>query len=222
MSLRTSFAVAAAMVGAIASTPLLAADAPSQQPWATPNRVAAAWQGFYVGAHAGYTWARYDATLSPGLTNFSIEAPSFSGGVFAGLNFQVAPQFVTGFEADVTIFDPSGSAAVGGALYRAATNWQGTLRARAGMTFDNFLLYGTAGLALASIEFGGPFGSTERTKFGWALGAGVEARITDQISARLEYVYTNFGRDDYALGIVQRVTGDLDTHTLRVGVGYRF
>jgi outer membrane immunogenic protein len=221
---RTRFALLAAVsIAALTAQPSLAADVPYQQPgWAQPNRVAAAWQGFYVGVHAGNTWSRFDGTLTPGPFPLSAEPSSLSGGLFAGFNYQVAPQFVVGAEADLTLWRLEETRLVGGVGYRASSDWQSTVRARFGWTFDAFMIYATGGFAFADTELQGPFGSTSRTRVGYALGAGVEGRITDNLFARAEYIYTNYGSDEYALGPTQRVTGDLDTHTLRVGLGFRF
>lgn len=209
-------------VAALAAAPTLAADIPGQQPWSAPNRVAAAWQGFYAGVHAGYVWGQSDATLTPGPTALSFKPTSFAGGLFAGMNFQVAPQFVVGGEADVSIFNLDRTLLVGGLGYTSTANWQGTLRGRAGFAFDNILIYGTAGLALTNREMSGPLGSASTTQIGYALGAGVEGKVTDNVFARVEYVFTHFGGNNFAIGGVQRINGDLDVHNFRAGVGYRF
>lgn len=223
-SVRSRLALVAAVAAPMFAAPAMAADLPqTSAPWgAAPARVASAWQGFYVGVHGGYSWSGYDASLNLPASVFSIEKSSFSGGLFAGMNFQVAPQFVAGVEADFTLWNPGGSALIAGANYRADSDWQGTIRGRIGFNFDNFLIYATGGIAFADVSFSGPGGGSDRTKIGYALGAGVEARVTEQIFARAEYIYTAYGSDDYALGPVQRINGDFDAHTLRVGVGVRF
>lgn len=215
---------AAAVVGAaMLIAPAVAADLPGvSQPWQSPTRVSSAWQGFYVGVHGGYSWARFDSTLNVPASVFSVEESSLSGGLFAGFNMQLAPQFVAGVEGDFTLWNPNGSALIAGSTYQADSDLQGTIRARLGMTFENLLVFATGGVAFADATFKGPFGSTSQTQIGWVLGGGVEAKVTEQVFARAEYLYTSFGSDDYALGPVQRINGDLDTHTLRVGVGVRF
>jgi len=222
-SLRKTLTVTVAAAALATAAPALASDLPNTTPaWGAPNRVAAAWQGFYVGVHAGYSWARYDATLVPGPSVFDMEGSSFSGGLFGGINFQIAPNIVAGVEADVTLMNPRGDAIIGGLGFRGEANAMGSLRGRVGMTFENLFVYVTGGAALGNVEFGGPFGASSRNQLGWALGLGVEGRITENLFARAEYIYTSFGADDYALGAPQRIHGDLDLHTLRLGLGYRF
>ena len=40
---------------------------------------------------------------------------------------------------------------------------------------------------------GGTTGSYSDTYIGWTVGGGVEAALTDQVSAKLEYAYSDFG-----------------------------
>ena len=47
---------------------------------------------------------------------------------------------------------------------------------------------------------------------GWLVGGGVERALTDQISARLEYRYTDLGSEG----------GDFDQHQALVGISYNF
>lgn len=216
-------ALAASVV--MAAMPTKAADFPygqQPQPYQQPlNRVASAWQGFYVGAHAGYSWGNFDSTLNPGPSALNFSGSSISGGLFTGLNFQITPQFLAGIEGDLTFFNPRNEQTIAGQVFQDRANWQSTIRGRGGLTFDNYFAYLTGGLAVSDIELRGPGGSQSRTVLGWAIGAGLEGRLNDNVFARAEYLYTNYGSDDYALG-AQRVSGGLDTHTIRLGIGYRF
>ena len=202
----------------------MTADLPyGQQPtYQQPlNRVASAWQGFYVGVHAGYSWGNLDATLTPAPTTLNFNGSSIQGGLFTGLNFQVTPQFLVGVEGDINFFDLGSNRLINGQNFQSSVDWQSTIRARAGLTFDNYFAYLTGGLAITDLSVSGPGGTQGQTQLGWAIGAGLEGRITDHIFARGEYIYTNFGSDNFVLG-AQSITGGLDTHTLRAGIGYRF
>lgn len=220
------FAPLLAIITAMGVSHVSAADFPygqQPQPYQPPlNRVASAWQGLYVGAHAGYSWGNFDGSLNPGPTAVSFNGSSISGGLFTGLNFQVTPQFLTGVEGDISFFNLRNERSVNGLLFQDRANWQGTIRGRGGLTFDNYFAYLTGGLAIADVELRGPNGASQgRTKLGWTIGAGLEGRLNDNVFARGEYLYANYGSDDYALG-AQRITGGLDTHTIRLGIGYRF
>ena len=85
-----------------------------------------------------------------------------------------------------------------------SVNWLGTIRARAGVPVENFLIYGTAGMAVGGVtgsqtEF---FGSTPgwvasqtTTLTGPAVGGGVEMMLPVgyPLSAKLEGLYYDLG-----------------------------
>jgi outer membrane immunogenic protein len=216
-----AFALAAGFAACALSAQ--AADIPGQAPavWNPPSRVGGAWQGFYVGGHLGSTWSRYDATLLPANAGSRFSRNMLQAGAFAGINFMMTPQVVGGFEADIGFHDMRRTQAVAGGLYAASSNWQSTFRGRLGFSVDNFLFYGTAGLAVANLGFQGPAAASWRTKLGLAAGVGAETRFTDNLFGRLEYLYTGFAADDFVLGPV-RMNSDYSAHTIRAGIGYRF
>jgi len=148
------------------------------------------------------------------------------GGFQAGYNKQIN-RWVLGVEGDIqwtgqrggTIICPvpPGTAPVpcpgttgtqfGSADYRLP--WFGTLRGRAGMTFDRVLLYATGGLAVGEIKASyvdatvnpatiNPFaaGSFNTTRAGWVVGAGAEAAIGRNWSIKAEYLHMDFGNVD--------------------------
>ncbi|MGB6446490.1 MAG: outer membrane beta-barrel protein [Xanthobacteraceae bacterium] len=74
--------------------------------------------------------------------------------------------------------------------------WLGTIRGRAGFAADRILFYGTAGGAFGSIQGGGAaFTDTGSTQFGWTAGAGLEGVLTDNLTARIQYLYVDLGND---------------------------
>lgn len=212
-------AASLAVAGAVS-----AADLPYRnEPYAAPGRVSGAWQGFYAGAHAGYTMGSYTGTLSNGTTtNVDISGNSLSGGLFGGYTHQLNPNWVVGGEADITWMNTKDGRTYASNVYNGGSTWGGSLRGRVGYVWDQFLIYGTGGLALGNVEFKGPGGNTSNTKFGYVLGAGVEGKITEQLFARAEYLYTSLASGDYGLGTGANINGSGSYHTLRVGVGYRF
>ena len=219
----------------------------------TPSAVAFNWTGLYVGAHAGYGWGETDAATTLLLNGDTLDAHSTAsnsfdsdgwlGGFQAGYNYQVG-RWVLGVEADYSFSDIDGSF-----NYEPATgpqklaggdmDWLVTVRGRIGHTFDNVLLYGTAGLAIA--EFGGfvdhywsngnpadhaAFSSTET---GWTVGGGVEVALSQNQSLKGEYLYLRF--DDvsgnmrspiFGAGYEVDAENDVSLHTVRFGLNYRF
>jgi outer membrane immunogenic protein len=85
----------------------------------------------------------------------------------------------------------SGADASLGAL-TGEQGFNGSLRARLGYDINPFLLYATGGLAATRAEVTSATGSDSNTHFGWTAGAGAEAFVTDTITTRLEYRYTDY------------------------------
>ncbi len=219
------------------SVPALAADLPRRS--AAPQPVYAApiftWSGFYVGAQAGYVWGKdkYSVTL-PAVDAFSVSPAGVVGGLHAGYNWQTG-SIVLGVEGDIELANARDSLArtIDGAalVLGSRIGTQGSLRLRAGYAFDRTLLYVTGGIAGASIKESvivsgtGVKSTNSGTEYGYTIGAGVEYAITNNISARAEYRYTDFGKSSWT-GTVDgsAVAASFKTtdHAVRVGVSYRF
>jgi outer membrane immunogenic protein len=219
--MRMRMVLAAAAIGffaapGISMNPVLAADIGQAVPVpAAPAPVAAApvanWSGFYIGALLGYTWGETEnaAVADP-------DIDGFDGGAYIGANYQWN-QFVLGVEADALISGADGG--TGG--ISAEQDWSASLRARAGIGLDQFLLYGTGGVAASGVELSDATSSDNNTLWGWTLGAGAEAMLKDNVTARVEYRYTDYEGETFTLG---SGTGDADlqTHSVRAGVGLKF
>jgi outer membrane immunogenic protein len=81
--------------------------------------------------------------------------------------------------------------------------------------------YGTIGVAGSSNEFSDTSGKADKKTLGWAVGGGVEAKLTERISARGEVIHYALGTGTYNTPVA---TYRLDSRTnvLRAGVNYRF
>jgi opacity protein-like surface antigen len=66
----------------------------------------------------------------------------------------------------------------------------------------------------------GTLASESKTAVGWTIGAGFEFGLTQNISAKAEYLYFDLGSDTYNLGVPVAIerTGNIG----RVGLNYRF
>lgn len=172
------------------------------------------------------------------------------GGLQAGYNFQNG-SFVFGLEADVSISGINGddelvSLVAGDFNFLTAgvetdVDWLATFRGRVGFAFDRFLVYATGGLAVAGVEtslyansdlFGG-FSETwsdENTHFGYTVGGGLEAFLTQNLSVKAEYLYIDLGDENYSANIIDGdylsvdVSGDVDVtlNVVKVGLNYHF
>jgi outer membrane immunogenic protein len=112
----------------------------------------------------------------------------------------------------------------------ARINWISTLAARAGWTFDRWLVYGKVGGAWAHVKVDAvasinPFpggvifpgsviaaASSEKTISGWMLGVGAEYALWTNWTAKVEYNMMDFG-DDFVT--------DRNLHVIKAGLNYR-
>lgn len=185
------------------------------------------WTGLYIGLNAGYANTKLTETVSGGGGSGTANIPGGIGGFQMGYNYQTGAA-VLGVEADFDGTMETKSITAGIASGTAQIPWIGTLRGRIGIAFDRLLLYATAGGAatqLVSTVNVGAIGSssTTFTHGAWTAGAGLEAAITDNLSARVEYLYVDTGNFDIAqVGPpFASVTGRLQDNLVRVGVNYR-
>ena len=207
--------LAATIVGAIA-TPAFAADIGEAEPLPAPAVVEAApandWTGFYLGALAGWSWGNADTDAAVG----EIEADGWDAGVYAGANWQFG-SLVIGAEADALFSGVEGDEGA----FDVEQGVNGSLRARAGIALDRFLLYGTGGAALTDLEISNAAGDEEQMLWGWTVGAGAEALVMNNVTARAEYRYTDYQDETFTLGGVP-TESDFSTHSVRAGVGVKF
>ena len=55
------------------------------------------------------------------------------------------------------------------------------------------------------------------------MGVGVEHAFHERWVGRIDYRYSDFGQVDYLdFGPTNTLSGDLETHEIRVGIGMRF
>ena len=165
----------------------------------------------------------------------SFDVSGFIGGAHAGYNVQFGT-FVLGIEGDVDFsgadgdndFRAEGDVTTVGSL-SLDVSWQASLRARAGVAMDRFLIYGTGGVAFADadLEFqgtqdGDAFDFSDSQSFvGWTIGLGAEYAFTDNLLGRLEVRYTDFGDEDFDLDGTS-VNVDWSQTAVMAGISYKF
>jgi outer membrane immunogenic protein len=198
----------------------------------TPPPVAAPaaynWSGLYIGLNAGYAAAKVTETVTGGGSG-SANIPAGLGGLQIGANWQIS-SVVLGFEGDFAGNMATKSVTVAGALSGTAQiPWLATLRGRVGYAFDRYLLYVTAGGAATELKSAVTVGAissatTSSTAGAWTAGGGLEAAFTENLSARIEYLYL----DARNINVAQvgppfvTVTGRLQDNLVRAGMNYRF
>ncbi|MFC2248272.1 outer membrane protein [Labrys portucalensis] len=243
---------AATLAILLSSTAAYAADlAPQPVEPIAPVAAPYSWTGFYGGVQAGYTWGKSDYSdywIASGEWDYKgkLTANGFTAGVYTGYNYQFQNNLVVGIEGDINYDSLKGSARARGNLnfshgapdpittykQRAELKWDGSVRLRVGYALDRFLPYVTGGVAFGKYDFApiwnvdGPLRYSS-TQVGWTVGAGLEYAVTDNLIARVEYRYADYGKKDYfnysttaAGNYNDRI--NLKTHTIRAGISYKF
>ena len=178
-----------------------------QAPYAAPPPpMIYRWTGPYIGANLGYQFGE--------TSNNPTEPSGIAGGLQAGYNWQ-SGNFVFGGETDINLSNANDVFAP----WKFSNPWFGTLRARAGIAFNNVLFYATGGLAYGGIDAERVGLSETQTHLGWTAGGGVEFGITQAWSAKVEYLYLSYAERAYS---VTGTDNGLDMNLIRFGVNYRF
>jgi outer membrane immunogenic protein len=233
ISLCASTAAWALVAASALPVPAFAADlsiAPIYKAPAIPT-----WAGAYVGVAGGGAWG--GATLRNNATGAD-QTPRFdmSGGIVgitSGFNIQ-SGNGLLGFEGDISAVSKKGSA------FEFPPNlafsnevreqWLSTFRGRVGYARDNWLLYATAGGALANVtnNIVAPAGtiSDQQWHWGWTAGGGLEVKLNQDWSAKVEYLYVGLQDKSYfnpapSPGFPGNQRLHLDDHIVRVGVNYK-
>jgi high affinity Mn2+ porin len=173
---------------------------------------------------------------------------SFFGGLQAGYNYMLPNRVLLGAETDISFpsfptlptgVNPFGVSIGGSSTFTSPTLGpvsfaetvltSGTVRARIGYAPGNWLFYATGGLAwtysqqsLTQVSTG----ISESPSFwrvGGAVGAGIEARLTPHWSARLEYLFTDYGKlTSSFFSETEQVNSDFKLQEFRLGLNYQF
>lgn len=267
---RFTFAVLSFVFVAIAAGPTLAQTSSSSDDWT--GVYVGGHAGITVGrtgvnTSTLYSPTGYFATSSVPAVNAAgaqtIESNGFNGGGQAGYNKQFG-RFVIGAEADFGVHRIN-KEIVSGDEYPCCTssfeisqsvktNWMFTARPRVGVTAGPALLYATGGLAMTDVEYNAVFtdndsdaletASFKKTRTGYAAGGGVEVKMSNRWSAKVEYLFADFGRVSGTSNNLttadfgEEVVGGLGTitwpentfthsarvksHNFRFGMNYRF
>ncbi|HZT26698.1 MAG TPA: outer membrane beta-barrel protein [Pseudolabrys sp.] len=219
------------------------------------------WSGSYAGFNVGGSvadTALAESSTSP-LGNFSFisstthaSATGIVGGGQIGTNWQFAPAWLAGIEADFQGTDQKSTSTFAWTFpgqtssdtVSVKTKWLGTVRGRFGFLTNNGanlwyatggVAYGRTDLSLASNNFvfaTAPAAATfTHDKVGWTVGGGLESHLVGNWTGKLEYLYVDLGSvTDTAQGfngpglIATSITAhaDLRDHIVRAGVNYKF
>jgi outer membrane immunogenic protein len=227
-----------AAIKAPASPPVYKAKPPSA---AQPYN----WTGIHLGIDGGYGWANSSgnvttpAGLPLGPYSYNVTGPF--AGAFIGGDYQF-DRFVVGAEGDwqwsnlignsqasSSFSLPAGMPGSGPFAIDTTIKDYGSIRGRAGVAFDRFLVFGTGGWAWGdpsnayALAQSAPFFTNGGYSYGWTAGVGVDYAITNNVFARAEYRHTSLQK----AGFADRASDSADTtnkipiNDFRAGIAYK-
>ncbi len=208
------------------------------------------WTGFYAGGHLGYAWGSSNWTgpgvsgsvdLAQAVDTFA-ETGSFFEGLQAGYNYMLPNRVLIGAEIDASFpaFQNLAGISIGGISnftsptlgpvnYSETVLSSGTMRGRIGYAPGNWLFYATGGFAWSYDQLtltqlaSGTADKPLLWRLGWAAGAGVEVPVAPHWTARLEYLFTDYGTSSVLFANAgQRFNSDFSLQELRAGLNYQF
>jgi outer membrane immunogenic protein len=221
---RTLLATATALTGALLASPLAAADLKLKAPRAVATVYD--WTGFYIGGHVGGAFA--------GDNSLTGTDGRFLGGVQGGFDYQFAPSWVLGIEAQYSWLSSNNNGRLfpGGVLVTSNNDQLGSVTGRLGYTWGPALLYAKGGYAWkdgnnVNVTTNGAavgFTTNGNHRDGYTVGGGLEYMFAPSWSAKVEYQYYNFGSTTFTGGPAVIVGTNFrdDEHTIKAGLNYRF
>ena len=187
------------------------------------------WSGLYMGVQFGMGSGNIDSSdgASSISENFS-EGDNTTGGVLLGWNVQRG-NLVYGLEGGLSINEIKGKHDGSTLAFHTSDYvWHAEARGRIGYSMGRFLPYLHGGLLMgefyqqSSTAGTGP-SAKMNTTYGYTAGAGVDVRIAPNVSVRSEYVYQNYGKENYTLASVPTtLSTDFDVHIARAALLYHF
>ncbi len=209
-----------------------AADLPSKKPpvvYVAPAPVFT-WAGPYVGAYAGGVFGQ-DKLTGNLIGSRKVNASGFTGGGLLGYNYQFG-NIVAGAEGEFGYNGVSKTSRfLNGRSVKQEQSYIGRVRARLGYAvMPSLLLYTAGGVSFTDdkLTLRTPNFQSDKTKdrVGWNIGAGAEYALTQNILARVEYIYDDYGKENYNLrtpnGRNDRIKSNLQDHTVRAALEYKF
>ena len=189
------------------------------------------WTGFYAGLQGMYAHGHTDWLYTNVGTRADHTINGWTGGLFAGYNYQFPINVVIGIETDINYGKISGSTSCPNPTWLATSevSWVGSTRVRAGYAVWRFLPYIAAGVAygrakISETQIGsGVDYSSSDTYVGWTPSIGLEFAITKNLMARAEYSYYDLGEKDVQLvPVLDDTTAGITFQGVKFGLSWKF
>ena len=190
--------------------------------------------GAVLGGQIGKNWQN-------GKWVFGLEADGQWTDERGGTGFN-CPTPINGGPCNLLTFGP-GFGVSPTSTFNQEISWFATFRGRAGVLLTpTALLYATGGLAVAGIKTDGviagftPAGAptaiawaNDETRFGWVVGAGLEARLTGNWTGKIEGLYMDYGSVSGAPVLLTsnpplrfNYSSNITDIVVRAGINYHF
>jgi len=191
------------------------------------------WNGLYAGVNAGGLWQSTSAGItennSPG--GFSGSGSGFVGGAQVGYNYMFGPVMLGGefdFQGSTVTSNISGGAGPTGISGQSSMPWFSTLRARVGYPVGSIMPYVTGGAVYGQQNLsgydtaaGGAF-SVSNNFWTYAVGGGIEGRVAERWTAKLEYLYMGTPSTALSSPATTSINETQSNNLVRVGLNYHF
>jgi outer membrane immunogenic protein len=206
---------------ALAAVPAFAQDAPQN------------FNGPFIGVQGGWQQDRQSvdvAITAPGgssNTTVSNKNDGFAYGIQAGYDARLSDAFVLGGEVALTGRTGSGTLTDGVDQFTLRQGRTFDITARAGYLVNpSSLLYIRGGYTNTRFDVESGVDRDGTNRGGYKVGAGYEMMFAKNVSARLEYNYSDYGSEnlfDIATGVgANRANVNFNRHAVTAGVNFRF
>jgi outer membrane immunogenic protein len=191
------------------------------------------WNGFYAGINAGGLWESPSAAIGMNNTGggFSGNGSGFVGGAQAGYNYMFGPVLLGGeidFQGSTLTSTVTGGAGASNIVGHGSMPWFSTFRARVGYPVGSVMPYVTGGAVWGQQNLtgydsanGGAF-SASNMFWTYAVGGGMEGRIAEKWTAKLEYLYIGTPSTPLSAPATTSITETAGGNMVRVGLNYHF
>jgi outer membrane immunogenic protein len=190
---------------ALAAVPALAQDAPQN------------FNGPFVGIQGG--WQQDRLGVNVGIDSESLKTDGFAYGGQVGYDLRAGSNVVIGAEASLT--GTTGSTKLEDLELGVGRTFNVT--ARLGYVLgDKHLIYARGGYSNARFGADDGFDDDNQNRDGFTIGAGYEQAFARNVSARLEYNYSDYGSEDLSDFFEERASAGLSRHAITAGLNFRF
>lgn len=189
------------------------------------------WQGGYAGLSLGYGFQGDDRF---GLHDSATDASLGNIGTLKGSGAEAGLRLGYRWQAGTWVFGPelgytgtrvedrvTGTAAAVEHTGKSSVEGLLALRWKTGVDLGDTLVYGTAGLGRAKVDYSLDGASGDFTTNAYVLGLGIERRLNDRWSLTGEYEYVGLGKTGRDFGAL-RTEATPSYHSLSVGLNFRF